>query len=106
LSDELQTLVEGVVLSEKVTFLDDVYRIADKVGLMPMMKFAHASSSTQLDTGDMEGLAAIYEMLKDCIHPDDWARFERDAITKKAEADDLLPVVRQTVDMLTARGRQ
>jgi hypothetical protein len=105
LSDELQTPVEGVVLSEKVTFLGEVYRIADKVGLMPMMKFAHASS-TQLDTGDMEGLAAIYAMLQDCIHPDDWARFERDAITKKAEADDLLPVVQQTVETLTSRGRQ
>ena len=103
---EVQALVEGVVLGDRrITFLGGSYRVADKVGLMPLMKFAHAASSG-LDTADMEALGAIYEMLRDCIHPEDWARFEADAIVKKAEAEDLLPVVQQTIEVINARPTQ
>jgi hypothetical protein len=42
------------------------FRIADKTGLMPMLKF---SASAELSTADSGALAAMYAMLKDCIHP-------------------------------------
>lgn len=98
----IQAVVEGVVLSDKVTLCGRQFRIADKVGLMPLMRFAHAASSG-LDTGDMEALAAMYDMLADCIHPEDWPAFEAHATASKADADDLFPVVQQTVEALAAR---
>jgi hypothetical protein len=91
------------------------FRISDKVGLMPLMKFAHAANSG-MDTSDMQALAAIYEMLRDCIYqgngiPEgedghdagDWARFEEHATVTKADAEDVMPVVQQTIELLTAR---
>ena len=102
---DLQAAVEGVPVGDRVTFMDEQYRVAEKVGLMPLMRFAHAARKGA-NADDMEGLAAIYDMLRDCIHPGDWDRFEADATTKKAEGDDLLPVVTQTIELLTARPTQ
>jgi hypothetical protein len=108
---ELQAAAEGVVLprdengevvADKVEFMGERYKIANKVGLMPLIKFAHAASSG-LDSSDMEGLAALYAMIRDCIDPGEWLRFERDAIDKRAGDADLLPVVEQTIELLTAR---
>jgi hypothetical protein len=99
---DVQAAVEGVPVNDRVTFLGEEYRVAEKVGLMPLMRFAHAARKGT-NTDDMEGLAAIYDMLHDCIHPDDWDRFCTDATDKKAEGDDLIPVVSQTIEILTAR---
>jgi hypothetical protein len=98
---QLQAMSEGVVLSDRVECMGGHYRIADKVGLMPLMKFSYMSK--RVDESDIEAMAAIYEMLKDCIHADDWPRFVNDMIEKKAEADDMLPVVSQTFELMTAR---
>lgn len=99
--DELQAAVEGVPVVDQITFMGDTYRITDKVGLMPLMKFAH--STVNADVDDLQSLADVYVMIRDCIDPADWDRFERDAIDKKAEGDDLLAVVTQTIAIRTAR---
>jgi len=127
---EVQALTQGLTPVNSVEFQGRRYRIAAKVGLMPLMKFAAAADS-QLDTSDMAALSAIYHMLQDCIQgevppcgdcPDckniaagdltavcpfadkgDWHKFEAHAIASKAEAEELLPVVQQTVEILTSR---
>ncbi|PZG17806.1 hypothetical protein C1I95_14750 [Micromonospora craterilacus] len=102
---ELQTRVEGVEIvggGDKVDFMGDHYRIAEKVGLMPLMKFA-MTAKQGANADDMEGLSAMYSLIKDCIDPAEWERFEQDAIDKKAEADDLLKVVQDTIQILSAR---
>lgn len=110
---ELQAAVEGVALPRehtddgvvtvlKVEFLGEEFRIADKVGLMPLMKFAHAASAG-LASEDLEGMAAMYAMLRNCIHGDDWPRFEQHAMNERADGDDLFPVIARTVELLSAR---
>lgn len=102
----LQARIEGVqkgkVLVREITFMDKSFRISNKVGLMPLMEFAYFADSGA-DTNDMGALVAIYEMLKDCIHKDDWDAFRAHAKQQRAEAEDLLPVVQQTIEKLTAK---
>lgn len=104
-------------LARTIEFKGKRFRIADKVGLMPLMRFAHAASNQDAAAaGDMDALAAIYDMLKDCIYPGnglapdeegydggDWKAFERHATDTKADHDELLPVVTQVIEMMTAR---
>lgn len=107
---EVQAAVEGAALpageivggGRKVEFMGAEFRMADRVGLMPLLKFAHASAQG-LDSNDMEGMAALYAMVRDCIDGDEWVRFERHAIDTKAEADDLMGAVTQVIEALSAR---
>lgn len=100
---EVQGMSEGIVVTgETVECMGERYLIGDKVGLMPLMRFASASKAG-IDSNEMEGLVAMYDMLRDCIHADDWDRFERDMTAKRAEGDDLMPVVGRVIEMLTAR---
>lgn len=114
----IQGLAEGVDPDERIEFMGEWFRIAHAVGLMPLMKFAAAADSN-IDTSDMAALAAIYAMLKDCIYEGnglaedekgydagDWEKFETHAIKMKAEADDLLPVTQQVIEILAARPTQ
>jgi hypothetical protein len=100
---ELQAMSEGVVITgETVECMGERYLIGSKVGLMPLMRFAH-SSKAGVDSSDMEGLAAMYDMLRDCIAKSDWERFERDMTDKQADDEDLMPVVGKVIEALTAR---
>src|SRR5437868_11446757 len=59
-------IAEGTVVTSArtVEFMGERFRIAEKIGLMPLLKFsAHADMSTS----DPGALAAMYSMLKDCI---------------------------------------
>lgn len=99
--------------AEKVELLDDLaidflgarMRLRDKIGLMPLMAFAMASEAGG-DTADMKALASLYRLLRSCIHPDDWPKFEDHAEAKAADADDLLKVVGEAIEQVTARPTQ
>lgn len=101
-SEGVDVITDGKKLARRVEFEGKEFGIADKVGLMPLMEFAYHANSG-IDTSDMGALAAIYEMLKDCIHPEEWDKFRAHAKEKKAGAEELMPVVQQTVELLTAR---
>jgi hypothetical protein len=111
----VQGLAEGADPDERIEFMGKWFRISHAIGLMPLMKFAAAADSN-IDTADMAALAAIYAMLKDCIYEGngkgedeegydagDWGKFEAHAIATKAEAEDMLPVTQQVIEILTAR---
>jgi len=72
-----------------VEFLGEEFAIADKIGLMPLMRFAHAAKSG-LDSADLEGMAAMYDMLRQCIADDPVFIFQGREITR-GEANDLPP---------------
>lgn len=56
-----------VVTSERTVELKGHrFRIADRVGLMPLLKF---SAYADMDVQDPRALGAMYAMLRDCIHP-------------------------------------
>jgi hypothetical protein len=78
------------------------FGIADRVGLLPLAEFAYHANSG-MDTGDMGAMAAIYEMLKDCIRPEEWPAFIRYGKDIKADVEDLMDVINQTTELLTAR---
>jgi hypothetical protein len=56
----------GIVMSGRtVEFMGRNFRIAEKVGLMPMLKF---SAHAEMRTDDPGAMAAMYEMIRDCIY--------------------------------------
>ena len=110
---------------ESVEFLGAEFGIADKVGLMPLLRFAHAAKSG-LDSADFEGMAAMYDILQQCIaddriymrdgrpvdKPEDmdgvtvlggWAEFEAHATKVRAGDDDLMGVVQRVMSLLSER---
>jgi len=95
----LRTAYEGAPTEHKQ---GKMFRISDRVGLLPLAEFAYHANSG-MDTGDMGAMAAIYEMLKDCIRPEEWPAFLRWGKDIKADVEDLMDVVNQTTELLTAR---
>lgn len=85
-----------------IDFKGETFRTADRIGLMPLMKFAHVAEDG-VSSSDMAGLAAMYDLLGDCLHPEDWGRFQAVAVREKADGDDLLAVVTKVVEQMTAR---
>lgn len=124
----VQAAVEGVLVDDprKVEFKSQTFLMAETIGLMPLLKFAHASSRG-IDSNDIEGLVALYEMIRDCIDqerpkvkqtdeatgetktvelPSEWERFQQHAIDTKAEAEDLMSLVQVVISRIAARPTQ
>jgi hypothetical protein len=131
---ELQARAEGVeVVGDYVEMLGRKFRIANRIGLMPLMRFAMLSKQG-VQADDVEGLAAMYALIRDCIDttrpqvqatdpetgqpavdpetgqpvmedagPSEWDRFEAHAIDAKADENDLLKVVQDVIQVLSAR---
>lgn len=117
---------EGAVVAagNRITFLGKEFRIAERVGLMPLLKFASASD---VDTTDPRALSAMYALLRDCIYEGapgcgeceqceadderscksydrgDWSAFEEHAMITKADAEDLLDVVSKVLEIVSGR---
>lgn len=89
-------------MTETVTFQGAEFHVAERVGLMPMMRFALVAQSG-VDANEMEGLAAMYELLQQCIHEDDWKRFERHATDSRASGDELMELVGEVMTVVAAR---
>lgn len=118
--------VQKAAARRVVTLNGREFRLSQRTGLMPLLKFAHAANSG-LDTSDMRSFDAMYEMLQDVIQepvppcgkcpvclngqedecqyadPGDWDKFERHATATKADAEDLLDVVGDAIQIITAR---
>ncbi len=102
---QVQAAVEtgGIALERKVTFLGRKFRVSDKVGLFPLMMFSDAAESG-MTTADPQALAAMWRMLRDCIHPDDWPEFVAHGTEQKCDDPDaMFDVCTQTITILTAR---
>jgi hypothetical protein len=67
-----------------IPFMGAQYKLAETIGVWPMMQLA-AVSESGLSARDSKGLAAIYSYLKQVLHEDDWPQFEDDMITKKTD---------------------
>jgi hypothetical protein len=97
---QLQAATAGVGAGDKLEFLGKMFRLSDKAGIMPLLKYSHYAGQATL-IGPAAG--AMYAMLKDTIHEDDWDEFERHAMEAKAGPDDLEAVVVKCFELLTAR---
>jgi hypothetical protein len=76
------------------------FKIASKVGLMPMLRF---SAYADVDTNDPRALGALYQMLRDVIDSGDWRAFEDHAVDSKADADELLDVISKAMQLIAGR---
>ena len=84
-----------------VYFNGQSFEVTDP-GSMPMMRFARFAR-TGIDSDDYEGMAAMYDLLKACIAPAAWDRFERVADESKCDGDTLFGVVRDTFAVIAGR---
>lgn len=130
---EVQAAVEGAPVmddDESIEFMGDRFRLAESIGLMPLLAFANASKSG-MDSDDLEGMAAMYALIRDTVDqtrvqrkdeddklvfdaagdpvwegPSDWQRFERHAIETKAEGEDLMGFISKAMGVISARPRK
>lgn len=85
-----------------VDFFDEVFTVADKIGLMPLMRFAKVAKGGA-DSADMEALAVMLDLLEQCIAPSEWQRFQDCADRNRADGEELLAVVTSVMETLTER---
>lgn len=125
---DIQAQAEGVVEDfDTIEFCGQKFRLAERVSLMPLLAFANASKKG-LDSDDMEGLAAMYSMIRSVIHrpalydehgarqvdesgrplrdETEWRRFESLAEDEMVEGEDIMAVVNQAISVMSARPRQ
>lgn len=126
----VQAAAEGVVEaeSETIEFLGQRFRLADSVGLMPLLAFANASKQG-LNSDDMAGMAAMYAMIRGVVwrkplydehgvraldpltddpafDETEWNRFERHAMNENADGEELMGFVGKAMAVLAARPRK
>jgi hypothetical protein len=89
-------------VGDQVEFLGRGFTVAAKVGLMPLLRFAKAAKSG-LDSSDVEGMAAMYDLLQQCIVDEEWAVFEQHATTQRADDEDLMKFIQQVMAVLSGR---
>lgn len=110
--------------AQTVELLGRRFRIAGKIGMMPLLKF---SAFADVAVTDPRALGAMYAMLRDCIHPGhpgcgkcddcangseqacpdwdrgDWLAFEDHAMITRASAEDLLDVISKVMELIAGR---
>lgn len=130
-TQDVQASAEGVVQGEEsydtVEFFGQKFRLADRIALMPLLAFANAGKRG-LDSDDMAGMSAMYSLVRSIIHrpplfdehgerqvdengkvlrdETEWQRFEELAENELAEGEDLMGVVNQAMEIMSARPRK
>jgi hypothetical protein len=101
--------IEGAVVGavelvdeDTIEFKGLRFRMAESVGLMPLMRFAKVAKAG-VDSNELEGLTAMYDLLQQCIHDDDWLRFEQHATDTRADGDELMTVTRDVMAKMAER---
>lgn len=88
--------------AETVDFEGKPFHVAERVGVMALMRFAKLAQ-TGAKPLSMVALAAQYDLLEQCIHPDDWAAFQTHAETVRADGQQLFGVVKDVFGVLADR---
>jgi hypothetical protein len=79
---------------------DREFRLADDVGIMPLMEWAAASDQ---DVASAAGLRAVFYVLQDAVHADDWHEFKRYSREEKLDATELLEFANAALEALAGR---
>lgn len=80
----------------------NTYELAKQVPALLYMKYAKMAHKGA-DSADPEVLALSYDMLRLTFTEESWPRFEEDASEARASDEDLLQVVKQAIEIITAR---
>lgn len=84
------------------TLCGETFTVADQVGIIPLAQFAKAASSG-LDSAEMDGMAALIDVVKQCVVDEDAGRFLKLATEKRMDADLLLEIVKVVMEAQTGR---
>lgn len=85
-----------------VELLGRPFPVAEKIGLMALLKFAHIAKYGAT-TADIEAMDTLFQVLRAVVHPDAWDEFERHAMDTRADQEDLMRAATQAVAAATAR---
>jgi hypothetical protein len=128
---DVQAAVEAVPVlddSNSLEFLGRRFRLAESIGLMALLKFAH-SAKAGLTSDDMEGLNAMYLLIRSCLDrsqvqtrnpetgepqfdpsgapvwdgPSQWELFEQHAIDENADGNDLSDLINRAIQVISSR---
>jgi hypothetical protein len=89
----------GILL---VPWHGEMFQVADKIGDMALMRFAKVADQG-IDSNEMRGLAAMYDLLEGCLTPKDWQRFESLALRVHATSDEIMELVKSTYEVISGR---
>lgn len=131
-TQDVQAASEGELQDQAGTieFLGKRFRLAENIGLMPLLMFANSAKSG-MDSDDMDGMAAMYALIRDTVDqtrvqetdednklvfdadgdpvwtgPSDWQRFERHCVEEKADGEDLMGFIKDAMGVISARPRK
>ena len=76
------------------------FRLADDVGIMPLMEWAAASDQ---DVTSANGLRAVFYVLQDAVHEEEWAEFRRFSREHKATAEETLEFANSALEARAGR---
>lgn len=82
--------------SPVVQFKGEEFRATFPVPPMALMEFAHVAQDGT-ESGELEGLAAMYDLLESVIDPEDWLRFRKHAKKSRATDADLMLLTRRII---------
>ena len=85
-----------------VNLLGRDFTVADRVGLMALLRFAHFAKNGA-STDDMDALAAIYDVLQQCVADEEWDAFQQHAMDVRASTEELLDSVKEAMSVISAR---
>ncbi len=85
-----------------IIFYGEQFQIADEVGGMVMFDFADVAARG-IDSNEMEGLAAMRALIKDCLADGEWQRFHDATIRHKVPPDVLMAVATKVYEVISSR---
>jgi hypothetical protein len=88
-----------------IAWMGSSFKVADKIGILPLMEFARAAEDG-MDTTDMHALVTMYDMLQQCIDETDWSRWKQHALKVNTGPDEVFDVVKLSLEALTRRPTQ
>lgn len=88
--------------TERFDFLGRSFGVAERVSTLALMRFAKAASGG-VESDDMAGLAAMYDLLQQLVEPSEWAVFEAHADAQRAQPDDVLAVIQEVLPLIAGR---
>lgn len=103
-ASEAQAAAEAVEVGEKVDFMGAKFKVAEKIGLWPLIAFSMAQKRG--DNVDPAALATIGVMVLDCLDESEHERFGAHAVSAKAGAQELMGLVQQVIEVVSARPSQ
>jgi hypothetical protein len=70
--------------------------------MMPLLRFAKLAEAGA-DTQDMEALAAMYDLIQQCVAEDEWMRFQSHATKVKAGDAEFMEFVRTAMEVMSKK---